>query len=278
MIATKFLEGQGLGNNLFCFCTIRAIAKKTNQEYAILNRKKFKGQDFLDLDYGSDNEYFPHRYQEKQILNKYGKDISPIDEEMFNAKDGTILYGTMQSLRYFDGISRDETNSWIRYNDGFVPQQLPEDICILHVRGGDFRFAGNTLLPKKYYLDAMKFMKEISKDMIFLVVTDDPIFAWNLLELPIIGSSATGENDKFQASHHIGKKINEDYKILNSAKNIILSNSSFGFWPTFTNTFSANVVAPAYWAAHNYEEPFWSTNDMRVPEWNYLDNKGFLHV
>ena len=274
MIATELLEGGGLGNQLFWFSTIRAIAKKTNQEYAILNRKKFKGQNFLEIDYGSDNEYFPYRYDEKKILNHYGKDVSPMDEEMFNVKDGTRLYGTMQSLRYFDGISRDEIQSWIRYKDGKQLLPIPNDICIIHIRGGDFRMAGNTLLTQKYYQDSMTFMQSKNPDMKFFVVTDDPIFAWSLLKIPIIGSSTVAEIDEFQASHHIGMKIDQDYKLLNSAQNVILSNSSFGFWPVFTSIYAKNVVAPAYWAAHNYDEPFWSTNDMRVENWNYIDKRG----
>lgn len=274
MIATKFHNGQGAGNILFCYATVRAIALKLGWEFSILNRKEFKCKSFMDIDFGSDNQYFPNHYQEKKIFNHFGKDVSPMDEDMFKIKPYTIVDGTMQSLRYFDGISRQTIREWMHPRENNI--RLADDICILHYRGGDFRMAGNTLLTKKYYQDAMSYMKSKNPDIKFYVVTDDPRTAWETLELPIVGSSCTQERDEFQASHHVGFKIDYDYNLLYSARNIILSNSSFGFWPAYTNPTNPLVVAPAYWAAHNYDEPFWSTNDMQVPGWNYIDKRGNL--
>ena len=41
VIATELLKGQGLGNQLFCYITIRCIAYKNGFDFSILNREIF---------------------------------------------------------------------------------------------------------------------------------------------------------------------------------------------------------------------------------------------
>jgi hypothetical protein len=53
MIATRFYNGQGLGNQLWAYVVTRTIALDLGYDYGIMSPEKFKGSDFLELDYGN---------------------------------------------------------------------------------------------------------------------------------------------------------------------------------------------------------------------------------
>ena len=53
MIYLEFLDGQGLGNQLWNYVTLRSIAKKLDLNYEIINPDKFKGKEFLEISYFS---------------------------------------------------------------------------------------------------------------------------------------------------------------------------------------------------------------------------------
>lgn len=282
MIATKFLDGSGIGNMLWNYAVTRAIAKHNGYKYCILDRHKFKGQHFLDIDYGEPEEEFlaVSHYREKMTFNEHGKDISTIDEYMYNIPDNTEISGTMQSLRYFEGISKQEIQSWIKIKHPCWKLSNPH----IHIRGGDFIGAGNTLLPRQYFLNAMEQVRQKYDPIAtFFIITDHPEYAkWLLPEVTIMDDKIFGEkdytNDPYQASHHIGKNIPSAFKILAASQCNIISNSSFSWWASYLNPHNPIIVAPFGWAGYNYDPPFWSTSQMRVSEWNYLDNKGFLHA
>ena len=46
MIYLEFLDGQGLGNQLWNYVTLRSICKLLNYEFQILNPEKFKNDIF----------------------------------------------------------------------------------------------------------------------------------------------------------------------------------------------------------------------------------------
>ena len=55
MICTEIYDGQGLGNQLWCYIVTKCIAKRNNYDYSIINSKRFKCINFMNLDYGLDN-------------------------------------------------------------------------------------------------------------------------------------------------------------------------------------------------------------------------------
>ena len=278
MIINELYNGSGIGNQLWTYVVTRVIAFKNNYEFSIMGKENYKGKDLIDLDFGIMLEEVPKNInyvKENLIRNKYGIDISKFDENIWNVKDNTIIDGGMQSVKYIENYKK-EICKWL------TPKKnkfyFDDNHCIIHFRGSDYIGAGKTLLTKKYYKDAISHMIEINKDMIFLVVTDDVNLARTYFnENWIIGSSLI-DDDKYKASHHSGGSIDVDYMLINSAKNIILSNSTFGFWATWTNNNVKNVIAPKYWFAHNYSDGYWSTNDMIVKEWKYLDREGNISI
>ena len=47
MIITELYDGQGLGNQLWCYVTTRVIAKKNGYDFGIQSPEKFKGIYFI---------------------------------------------------------------------------------------------------------------------------------------------------------------------------------------------------------------------------------------
>ena len=50
MIFIKFEKGQGLGNQLWNYVTLRSIAKYKSFDYSVLDYQNFKGIKFLEIE------------------------------------------------------------------------------------------------------------------------------------------------------------------------------------------------------------------------------------
>ena len=68
IIATELLKGQGLGNQLFCYVTTRALAYKKGFDFAILGRELLDCMSFMELDCGLalEKEDFQEVYHERE--------------------------------------------------------------------------------------------------------------------------------------------------------------------------------------------------------------------
>ena len=68
VIATELLKGQGLGNQLFCYVTTRALAHAGGYGFSILNRELLDCMYFMDIDCGTDmgKDCFAEEYHEKE--------------------------------------------------------------------------------------------------------------------------------------------------------------------------------------------------------------------
>lgn len=279
MIINELYDGQGLGNQLWCYAVTRVIAYKNGYDFLITGRENYKGKEIIELDFGLPISSLPKDYKyvkEKLIRNHMGVDISGFDKELWDVENNTKIDGTMQSIKYIEEY-REHISKWLEIKKDKINLEYSDNnIGIIHFRGGDYIGAGKTLLRLEYYINAMNYLLSFNPSMKFYVVTDD----WNLATLyfprnMFIGSSITGINDEYRAGHHTGGPVDIDYAILNSAKNIILSNSTFGFWAAYTNKLVNKVIAPKYWFAHNYTDgDWWSTKDMIVRDWIYLDREG----
>lgn len=292
MIVTELYDGQGLGNQLWCYAVTRIIAEKNGYEFGIMGMEKFKGRDFMTIDPGNIvvggkgpeggpptdlPETIEFYYKEKMERHPESKlDITKLDNDLLNIKDNTKIDGIMQSYNYVKDY-REKIKDWIKIKDlEFYKKYSSEDICIIHIRGGDFR-GSSAMLYSNYYNSCINEFIKIKNNMSFYIVTDDVKTANSILpNIPIIGSSNTNINDKNKASHHMGGPIDIDYYILNNAKNIIMSASSFGWWAVWTNNLKPKVIAPKYWAAHKENSGYWSCGESLTPGWDYLDNSGKL--
>jgi hypothetical protein len=291
MIITELYNGQGLGNQLWCYVITRVSADVNGYDFGIMSTEKFKGKEFIDLDFGkpviggsgpeggpptSLPENITNYYKEKMTRHPNGLDISKFDAGVFLISDNTKLEGNLQSSEYIEPY-RDKIKKWFKIKNGYNVDGYSEDnICIIHIRGGDFLHSSAFLL-QNYYRNAIKHMLDKNKDMRFFIVTDDVRYSQNLLpEIEIIGGATFGSLDVNKANHHIGGPIWVDWLLLNKCKNAIISASSFSFWPVWLND-DVNVIAPMFWGDHKNSDGYWSCGDSLMKGWSYLNREGELY-
>jgi hypothetical protein len=293
MIVTELYDGQGLGNQLWCYVVTRIISEKNGYDFGVMGMNKFKGRDFMTIDIGTEviggegpeggppttlPETIDFYYKEKIERHPQSNiDVTKFDNNLLDIKDNTKIDGTMQSYNYVKDY-KEKIKTWIKVNDIEPYKKYSSDeICIIHIRGGDFK-GSIAMLYSSYYNNCINEVKKIKHNMLFYIVTDDVRTAKTILpNIPIIGSSSTNINDKNKASHHIGGPINIDYYILNNAKNVIMSASSFGWWAVWTNNLNPKVIAPKYWAAHKEDSGYWSCGESLISGWDYMGANGKLY-
>ncbi len=276
MIGTELLAGQGLGNQLFCYVTTRCIAIDNHFAYSILgsetvanNMHSSCGMYFMDLDYGvpSSKEDYKKVYYEKEDRLYLGNSkhdlthgcyVTGTDEELLHPEDGTLLYGNMQDERYYLA-HREEIRKWLTVKKEYDCMEYSRDnLCILHLRCSDYLDCPELYLRKKYWLDGIKNMKKINPDMEFMIITNDVKEASKILP----GIPAYNFD------------LAKDYSIIKNARYLLLSNSSFAYFPAFTSTTVKYILAPKYWARHNVSDGYWASEQNIYEGWHYQDRKG----
>lgn len=292
MICNELYDEQGLGNQLWNYAVTRIIAKKNGYDFCILKKEKFKGKEFMDIDFGqqlsgghtSKRGYLfqlPHgiknHYSEKRellgtTLSDMTEDISRTDPQLLNLPPYTKFDGNCQSTRYLDGY-REDILKWISIKDDYKKYHPDQNICIIHLRCGDF-MQSKAFLPITYYKDAMEYIRSIDNSVIFQCVTDQKETAEKMLPgVTVIGSALLNTRDSNNAHHHHGGPIGIDFCLLVNAQYLIIPNSSFSWWAAYLNTNKKIVVAPKYWARFNIADGFWSPSDIITDEFTYLDKE-----
>lgn len=277
MIVTEIYNGQGLGNQLWCYVVTRTIAEDHGYDFGIMHPEKFKCLDFLDLNFGKNvnggagpeggpaltlPDGITHYYREKEIRHKKtGADIRTYDSDLINIKDGTKIDGVMQDEKYILH-QKDKIRKWL----AVIPERNRTDysdknICIINFRGGEYVGIREVFLPQKYWDDAINHMRLINPNMEFVVVTDDIATAKRFFP-------------KFKISHD---SIGSDYSIINNAYYLILSNSSFAFFPAWLNEKAKLILAPKYWSQYNTSDGYWGCGYNITKDWIYLDRSGKKH-
>jgi len=285
MVVTELYNGQGLGNQLWCYVVTRCIALKNGYSFGIMSPEKFKGNHLFDKinlgeqvvggagPEGGPPESLPlsieKYYREKKEVHAiFGCDVSRTDLNILDIPDNTKVDGTMQSEDYILPYKNDILK-WLKLKQD--NKEILENTCVIHIRGGDFFWQGDVRLGREYYITAINYIKQNYGNVKFCIVTDDIKAAKEILpEIEIVSSSVTTV-DNYKAQHHLGGDISVDYTLINKAEYLIISNSSFAWWAAWTNTNVKSVVAPKYWARHNVSDGFWSNGDSLTRDWIYLD-------
>lgn len=274
MIVTEIYNGQGLGNQLWCYVTTRVLAKNKGVTFGIKSPEKFKCNDFLSLDMGepviggSGPEGGPpfslpkgitRYYSERRIVHPLnGVDIRPHDANLATIPDNTKIDGVMQDENYILH-RKDEVRGWLKVNEEFeCYDYCADDICVINFRGGEYLEIPNVFLPQSYWDYAMSCMRAINKDFKFVVITDDVETAQKFFP-------------NFEVHHF---SISKDYVVIKNARYLILSNSSFACFPAWLNQDLRLCIAPKYWAQHNTSDGFWGCSYNMIRGWQYLDRNG----
>lgn len=271
IIATELLKGQGLGNQLFCYVTTRALAHAGGCDFSILNRELLDCMYFMDIDCGLDIEKdrFENIYHEKEdrifLGNskhdiEHGCYITGVDNRLLSLTQTTLLYGNMQDESYF-GKYKNEIRDWLRVKPEYDCMDYSrENLCVINIRGGEYTSNPELFLRRRYWLDAMKIMRQKRADMEFMVVTDDLSAARRVLP-------------EVKAYHF---DLAGDYTAIKNARYLIVSNSTFAFFPAFTSETVQYIIAPKYWARHNVSDGYWASEQNIYSDFVYLDRKGKL--
>mgnify|MGYP003305386806 CR=1 FL=1 len=277
MIGTKLHNGQGLGNAIFCYVATRCVAKKQNTEFAVLGKERLSGIAgkgnglyFMDLDFGNEGvseEDFERVYNEKEdrifLGNskhdcKHGCYITGVDERFMEVEDGTLLHGNMQAEEYLLPY-KEEIKEWLKVKPEYDTYEFCKDnLCVINIRGGEYRGSPELYVNKKYWKHGMEYMKSIRPDMEFVIVTDD----------------VEGANKILPGIPAYHGTLDQDYVRVKNARYLLLSNSSFAFFPAFTSETVQEIVAPKYWARHNVSDGYWASEQNIYTGWKYLDRKG----
>ena len=278
MIGTEFLYGQGLGNQLFVYVSARAIAKELGYEFGTAGQDKLgnnmhshEGVYFLDIDCGKnipDEDIPKYNIFDDDDTRLYlgnsahdmehGAYISGAKESIHSVSDNTLLCGNLQAESYFDKY-RDEIKEWLKVKPEYDSHKYTKDnLCILHLRAGDYSNNPELILDRSYWLHGIKNMKKIRPDMEFLIITESIEAAKKVLpEYPMISQD-----------------IASDYVAIKNARYLLLGNSSFAVFPAMTSETVKYIIAPKYWARHNVSDGYWASEQNIYSFMNYMDKKG----
>lgn len=260
MLATPFYNGQGLGNQLANYVTVRCLALDKGFDFGVQFPENFKGKDFLNLDMGlpvlngvtSVEGQTPDRLPDG-IISYYREEMigqGDYDPNIALIEDNTLIHGNLQGIEYFKH-RKDEIREWL----GVEPREMPENLCVINFRGGEYKYVKDFFLPKSYWDKAISMMKEINPNMQFEVHTDDP-----------------EEARKFFPDYPIIHDIGINWRSIRHAKYLILSNSSFAILPAWLND-TAKVIAP--WGFGRFNTGEWLLSQNYIPGWAWID-KNFI--
>ena len=272
MLATEFLHGQGLGNQLFVYVTTRMLAYKLGYEFGIAglkdagdSRVNQKGFYFMDLDYGKEVPQGLTRYDEYRhglwTDPQLRTDIRLTDKNLLSISDNHIIYGNLQSEDYF-GDRLDLVKRWLKVCDEYEHLDTNgKNICVINFLCGHIVGNAGAYVPKSYWDKAIERMREYNPQMEFCIVTDDVVTAQQMLP-------------EYPAYH---QSVAWDYVAVKTARNVICTTSTFSCFPLWTSETLEYCIAPKYWFHHNLSQGWWSLgcSIYSYPTY-YMDREGKL--
>jgi len=255
--------GSGCGDQLFCYLAARTTAERLGVPFGTVG--KFKGESFIKRDEGID---VPLSYTVEEPAGKivvqgnlpvFETTRNYYDPEFNFIEDNTIVDGcTLQDERYFD-LSK--VREWLQTE----PLEMPEDVCVINFRGGEFAGIRDLFLPISYWYEAIEKMLNENSKMKFEVHTDDPYNA-----------------SQFFPEYKIIHDVSINWRAVRYAKYAIIANSAFGIIPRLLRqTFGPELpsedwdkgypitIAPRRWARRNVD------SEWQLPQ-NYY--KKFTYI
>jgi len=273
-----------LGNHMWQYAVCRTIAEKLGYEWGINSSPTHDYHNgmnqmyFMDVDFGKPvvgqfvdfHEKWTNYNYNGQIIN-----VTKLDHRIYDIDDNTRLIGDngafggiYQSEKYFEDNKQDVKN-WFKIKPEFVEEYnkilssngiiLDDNLCVINFRGGEYRNIPHVLCRREYWRDSINHIKSINQDIKFIVITDDPHYAKMYMPFDI-------------PCYHFD--IGCDFYTINQSKWVILSNSTFGWWAAWLNTKANKILAPKYWASHNFSDGFWSVGESYTTNFHYVDRNG----
>lgn len=271
LIATELYAGQGLGNQLWGYAATRSIAEHLGFGFVLHGLENFKGHEFLEIDplvnatqedqVRAQRGEIPRHYETQYYDGELKCFSSGFDETIIQLAGSCQLEGLFQSEKYFFG-DLDKLKGYIRIRPEWHQRcSIPDDTCILNVRGGEYKRHSNLILPMNYWEHAIRHMQDQRGVRKFLIVTDDVKYAEAI----------------FPKYEILRGGVGDCYVALNSARNLVVSNSSFSYFPIKTNPNQPYVIAPKHWARFGNPHDRWASPANLYESWLWQDKVGNLH-
>ncbi len=263
MISGIFHSGSGLGNQLFRYVATRVLVAdkgyRLGYEFGMVAPELFKGRGFMSLDMGKDCAY---RYEVEtpsgKTIPRHQYEITNIpvweewskfcyDPDINFVEDSTIIDGSFEDPRYFEH-RLDEIDQWLKVE----PLEMPDDLCVIGFRGGEYIGVPELFLPREYWQKAISEMVQNHPGIRFEVHTDDPETARKFFPIyPII--------------HNVG--IN--WRSMRYAKYAIIANSSFFVLPRLLS--AGLTIAPRFWNRYNTKK--WDYPQSYYKQFSYIHHE-----
>jgi len=252
MLVTPIFNGQGLGNQLACYVTTRCLALDKGYDFGVVYPERFKGKFFnLELPEAKGFEFdvegqppikMPEGYQ------YYRETSSDYDDFIRQIPDNYCIHGNLQGVNYFS-LHKDRIREWLKVE----PVDMPDDVCVINFRGGEYVGVKDFFLPKSYWDNAIEEMLKTNPNMKFEVHTDDKETAKQFFDFPIIQDMET------------------NWRSIRYAKYLILSNSSFAILPAWLGN-AKRIIAP--WGFGRFNTGEWLLKQNYIKGWDWLNREG----
>lgn len=252
MIVVKI--GDGMGNQLFNYACGYAAARRENEKL-LLDISECDNSSLRDFELDKFHlkydakESFPNKnlwqklyknirravkyrvIREREVYeNKNGQyDVNDIDPRVYEKKRfrNKYLYGYWQHLEYFeeylDEITAMMTPAYEQSEQvkALTQKFKAEPTCALHVRGGDIKGPSGA-----YFAKAKMRMEQEKPGLSYIVFTNDRDEA----------AKALGDCGNVKFISEMGKFSDVDeFFLMSSCQNQILSNSTFSTWAAYLN-------------------------------------------
>jgi hypothetical protein len=247
MITHKSIGYSGrLGNQMFQYAALKAIALKNKYDYALPNHLKIKSDGLFDLTNQKWIEYKLDLFDGFELkcniidelpLNEYVEKSFTFDFDVFNINDNTSIEGYYQSYKYFEEykneIKKDFTFKSEVYSKCFdIISQYNNSVSV-HIRRGDYVNHPNYLVVTPEYIQSA--LNQFNdKEYTFLIFSDD--IEWCKQVFPDEVIFIEGNNQY------------EDLCLMSLCDHNIIANSTFSWWGAFLNQNpNKKVIAPKNW-------------------------------
>lgn len=249
-----------LGNQMFQYAFIKAIAKKYNATFCIPPKEVF-GKFYYQKLFSNIDDCFDIQCDRR--IGPY-KDITErvfhYDQELVdNIKNNCNFVGFFQSEKYFKNIETELRNLDFKFKNNIIEEC--EDIVFryggsisLHIRRNDYLTNQNHPTQNiQYYIDALK---EFPNNLPVLIFSDDISWCKN---------QSIFSDDRFLISETANPYY--DLYIMSKCDYHIICNSTFSWWGAWLAN-SKNVIAPKKWFSGDCANNV--TKDLYLPHWKLL--------
>ena len=186
--------------------------------------------------------------------------------------DKPVLAGYWQSRHYITDTFLDIYRNWLQamyrvdnfYCDSDLGLQFDKefyslDSACIQVRLGDFKNTIHDVLTDEYYASAMSHMYSRGVRN-FFVASNDISQALSMIKI------LADDLPEIHIEPIHSKNYFSDFCLLSNCKNLIISNSSFGWWAGID---VKNVIAPRQWYTtgevnNDFFDPVWDLLDVRT--------------